>query len=72
MVSRMRPAAPAMAAMTERDEYTFCQTEVLCVRRPVCRSQRSMMKATSKDTTVTEAMAMKTGLKPEEPISRTR
>ena len=64
MDRRIKPAAPAMAAMTEARDSSFCHSDVFLARRPVCRSQRSEIKAMSKETTVTADMAMKRGLRP--------
>jgi len=65
----MSPAAPAIEAIIEQKLYSFCQTDVFRVSLPVCRSQRSRMKAMSKVTTVTVDMAMKRGLSPCAPMS---
>ena len=69
IVSRMRPTAPAMAAIIAQMERIFWAQDVLCASLPVCRSQRSVTKPRVKTTTVVVPIAMKRGLRLVAPTS---
>lgn len=67
--SRINPAAPHMAKNIDMMANTLSVQLLFGASRPICRSQRSAIKAKSKDTVVTTLPAMKSGFNPVAPIS---
>lgn len=65
----IRPAAPARAKNKLQMLKIFCAVDVFFARRPVCRSQRSAMRARSRKTTVTVPPAMNRGFRLKAPMS---
>lgn len=67
--SRIKPAAPHMAKNIDMMANTLSVQLVFGASRRICRSQRSAIKARSKDTVVTALPAMKSGCNPVAPMS---
>jgi hypothetical protein len=67
--SRINPIAPQTAKKIDMIEKILSVMVLFGASRPICRSQRSAMKARSKDTVVTALPAMKSGFNPVAPTS---